>query len=241
MNLDRSTVILTASDVDELLSLEECIAAVDDAFGRWGKGEVPAPAILGVHVPNGGFHIKAASLTRERHYFAAKTNANLPPNPERYDLPAIQGVIVLSDADCGIPLAVMDSIRITMLRTAAATGVAIAHLSRPDSRVVTLVGCGAQAETQLLAVAAVRELERVWVTDLDADRALRFAAEMTATLGLPVEVAPDLKTATLESDICVTCTPSREHGWRFFRRLPRIRQIIRDHRECRPAGHRSTW
>lgn len=210
MDSDRSTLILTASEVDELLGLAECLVAVEEAFASWAKGEVPPPSVLGVHVPEGGFHVKAATLRRGRHYFAAKTNANFPRNGERHGLPSIQGVITLSDADTGVPLAVMDSIRITVLRTAAATGVAVAHLADEAARTATLVGCGAQAETQLLAVAAVRHLERVWVADLDAERARAFATRMGAALGIPVEVAADLPAATLASDIVVTCTPSCE-------------------------------
>ena len=207
--MDRSTVILTSKDVDKLLSVEDCIAAVEEALGMWGRGEVPAPAILGVHVSGGGFHIKAASLSRARSYFAAKTNANFPPNPERFGLPSIQGVIVLFDAERGIPLAVIDSIRITELRTAAGTAVAISQLSRPESKSVTLIGCGAQGRSHVRALAVVRDLERIWVTDVDPAMAQHFAAEMAGELGIPVEVAADLRGAAVNSDIVVTCTPSR--------------------------------
>ena len=190
--------------------MEECIDAVEEAFGLWGRGEVPDPAVLGVHVSGGGFHVKAATLGQARPYFGAKTNANFPLNPERLGLPAIQGVIALFDIECGIPLAVIDSIRITELRTAAATAVAVSHLSRPESTVATLIGCGVQARSHLRALMVVRGLERVWVSDADPARAQRSAGEMTAELAIPIEVANDLREATLKSDICVTCTPSRE-------------------------------
>ena len=206
--MERATLILTAGDVEALLSLEECIAAVEGAFGLLGRGEVAPPEILGVHVAGGGFHIKAASLERERKYFAAKTNANFPPNPERFGLPSIRGVIALFDACCGLPLAIMDSILITELRTAAASAVAVAHLSRPESSVLTIVGCGVQGMSHLRALLLVRDLKRVQVVDLDPARARLFATDMGAELGLKVDVATDLRAATLESDIVVTCTPS---------------------------------
>ena len=207
--MDRSTLVLTAADVDALLTIEDTIEAVEDAFGRWGRGEVSEPAVLGFHLSGGGFHIKAASLRRERHYFAAKTNANFPGNPEEHGLPSIQGVIVLADATDGVPLAVIDSIRITELRTAAATAVAARHLARPEAARLALIGCGAQASSQLRAVAAVRRLTEARVVDRRPDVAERFAAEMAAELGFPVHTAADPASAMAAADICVTCTPSR--------------------------------
>src|SRR5690349_3236420 len=73
-----------------------------------------------LHVSRGGFHIKAGVLSLAINYFAAKVNANFPDNPGRFGLPTIQGMIILSDADNGSPLAILDSADITALRTAAA-------------------------------------------------------------------------------------------------------------------------
>src|SRR5262249_15757558 len=102
----------------------ECISAVEDTFRQHALGKAPAPGILGLHAEYGSFHIKAALLTLGEPYFAAKTNANFPHNGARHGLPTIQGVVVLCEAVTGQPLAVMDSMAITALRTAAATAVA---------------------------------------------------------------------------------------------------------------------
>jgi len=91
--MERGALILTAADVDAVLSPEACIEAVEAAFRRLGLGEVASPGVLGVHVENGGFHIKTATLAGARHYFAAKTNGNFPGNPAAHGLPSIQGVI----------------------------------------------------------------------------------------------------------------------------------------------------
>jgi ornithine cyclodeaminase/alanine dehydrogenase-like protein (mu-crystallin family) len=63
-------------------------------------------------------------------YFAAKINANFPTNPRERGLPTIQGVVALFDAVTGRPLALLDSIAVTTLRTAAATAVAAKYLAR---------------------------------------------------------------------------------------------------------------
>ncbi len=87
-------------------------------------------------------------LDLSRKYFAAKINGNFPDNGARFGLPTIQGVIVLSDAENGMPLAIMDSRDVTSLRTAAATAVAAKYLARADSSTVTVCGCGQQGRVQ---------------------------------------------------------------------------------------------
>lgn len=207
--MSGETVVLTARDVEELLGIGDCISAVEDVFARWARGEVAPPQVLGVHVEAGGFHIKAGTVRRARHYFATKTNGNFPSNPQRHGLPSIQGVVTVCDADVGTPLALMDSAVLTELRTGAATGVAARYLASPDSRTATVIGCGAQAPSQLRALAAVRPLERAWVFDLDRSRAETFAATFGAAPELRVEVGTDLGRALAASEVCVTCTTSR--------------------------------
>ena len=204
-------LLITRGEVASLLGLPECIAAVEDAFRSHAEGRSLAPGVLETLTADGGFHIKSAGLrTTGRAYFAAKVNGNFPRNAERFGLPTIQGVIVLCDADEGRPLAVLDSIEITALRTAAATGVAARHLARPDSRVATVAGCGTQGRVQLRALAAVLPLERVFVFDSDEARAADFAREMARELSAEVETVRDLPTASGASDAVVTCTPSRQ-------------------------------
>lgn len=215
----RQTLILTAVEIERLLDLGSCIAAVEDAFLGHAAGRSIPPGVLGAHVPGGGFHVKAAGLAAPRARFAAKLNANFPGNGVRYGLPTIQGVVVLSDAECGFPLAVMDSATITVLRTAAATALAARHLARADASVATVCGCGAQSAAQLRALAFVRPLRAIHVHDLDAARARSFAERMARELGISVAMAPDLAAATRASDMIVTCTPSR----RYFLSLDMVR------------------
>src|SRR6185295_5915289 len=121
-----------------------------------------------------------------RLYFAVKTNANFSGNPERHGRPAIQGVIVLCDADNGCPLAVMDSMEVTARRTAAATAVAARWLARPGSSTATICGCGSQGREQLRALTRVLPLRRAYACDLDQARAQAFARDLSSELGLEV-------------------------------------------------------
>ena len=202
-------IVLSRRDALDLLTLRECIGAVEGAFRLHAEGRTLGPGVLGVPAAGGGFHIKAAGLVGERSYFAAKTNANFPENPRRFGLPTIQGTIVLADASTGVPLAIIESGSVTALRTGAATGVAAKYLARRDARTATIVGCGVQGELQLATIAAVLPLERAWVLDTDYERAETMASRAAESLGVRVEAGKDLRGALRESDVCVTCTPAR--------------------------------
>lgn len=209
MKLD-GTLLLTRRDIAALLTIEDCMAAVENAFKLYGEGKSEPPGIVGVHARDGGFHIKAGLLELSRSYFAAKVNANFPENAKRFGLPTIQGVVVLCDGENGLPLAVMDSIEITIQRTGAATGVAAKYLARPDSKTVTICGCGNQGRISLRTLTKVLPIEKAWVWDRDPAQAQRFADEHVADLKIDVEVVADLQTAVGQSDVVVTCTPSKQ-------------------------------
>jgi alanine dehydrogenase len=203
-------LLLSSGEVRNLLTLDECIGAVERAFRAHGEQKVVPPAVLSMHVERGGFHVKAGMLTFDRSYFAAKVNGNFPQNSARFALPTIQGVVILFDAGNGTPLAVMDSRDITSLRTAAATAVAARFLARPESRIVTICGCGNQGRVQLRALSSVRPIEVAFAYDEEKERALCFARDMATELGLSIQPVDSLGEAARQSDICVTCTTSRE-------------------------------
>jgi ornithine cyclodeaminase/alanine dehydrogenase-like protein (mu-crystallin family) len=200
-----SVLLLTGSDVARLLPMSACIDAVERAFRALAAGGLPQPGVLATHVEGGGFHVKAAVLDG---CYAAKINANFPANPARAGLPTIQGVVLLSDATDGRPLALMDSIEITARRTAAATALAARHLARTDARVATIVGCGRQAASQIEALMTVRPLARLYAVDSRPEQAERLARDAAARFGIAAVACDDLRAALDDSLICVTCTPS---------------------------------
>lgn len=206
----EGTLILKRSDVAALLGVEECIAAVEQAFRLHAEGKALPPGVLGMHARTGGFHIKAGLLDLNRSYFAAKTNANFPENARRFGLPLIQGVIVVCDAENGYPLAVMDSMEITIIRTGAATAVAAKYLARPDSSVATICGCGNQGRISLRAMTKVLPLKQVYAFDKEPTLADSFASELSKEVGIDIKATNDLGWAARQSDVCVTCTPSKE-------------------------------
>jgi ornithine cyclodeaminase/alanine dehydrogenase len=202
-------LLLTRSEIASLLTLDDYIDIVENAFRRHAAGDSLEPALSHVDADEGEFHIKAGGLRGETPYFALKVNGGFFQNRARYALPNIQGLIVLFRADNGTPVAVMDSIEITIQRTGAATAVAAKYLAKANSHVCVVCGCGNQGRVQIRALARVLPLERVFAWSRDKDRAKEYSSSMSEELGISVIPCADPATALKQSDVLITCTPSR--------------------------------
>ncbi|HEX8923056.1 MAG TPA: ornithine cyclodeaminase family protein, partial [Pyrinomonadaceae bacterium] len=110
----------------------------------------------------------------------------------------------------GYPLALMDSIEITIQRTGAATAVAAKYLARSDSKVATICGCGNQGRISLQALTRIFPIEKVYAYDSDESQAQKFARDMTQELSLEAEAIRELESAIGQSDVCITCTPAKQ-------------------------------
>src|SRR4051812_5340181 len=201
-------VVLSGSELRALMAFGDYVEAVAEGFRMYAEARAASPLPLHIPAEDGGFHVKAATLTLARSYAAIKTNANFPHNRQRAGLPTIQGAILLFDATDGRPLALLDSIEITLKRTAAATALAARYLARPESRVATICGCGDQGRSQFAALRHGLGIERVFAWDADAGAAARYARAMADQHRIKVEPISDLRSASLQSDIIVTCTSS---------------------------------
>ena len=206
----EETLLLRRSDVEGLLSLRDCIGAVENVFRLQGQGKIPIPGILGVKATGGGLHVKAGLLPGDRNYLVAKLNANFPGNNAHFGLPTIQGVIVVFDAQNGVPLAILDSIDITTKRTAAASAVAAKYLARKESSVATICGCGQQGRAQLRAILLLLPLTKVYAFDVNEHAAINFRNDLSPELKIDIELVHDLPGAIQKSDVCITCTTANE-------------------------------
>ena len=135
--------------------------------------------------------------------------------------PTIQGVIVVFDANNGVPLAILDSIDITLKRTAGASAVAAKYLARKDSSVATICGCGQQGRAQLRAALLVLPLTKIYAFDVNERAAMNFRNELSSELKIGIEPVRDLASAIQRSDVCITCTTANE----FFVRKGDVRPV----------------
>lgn len=205
------TLILRRQDIAGLLSFADYVAACRDVFRAHAAGDVIAPALMHLDTDAGEFHVKGGGIRGARTFVAVKVNGGFFQNPARFNMPAIQGSIVLCDGDNGAPIAFMDSIEITVNRTGATTAVAATELARADSRTVTICGCGRQGRIQLIGILhALPAVDKVFAYDVNADAARLFAANMSRELSVDVRAVDAVADGARESDVIVTCTPSRK-------------------------------
>ena len=200
------TLLLSRPDVAGLMGPSDYLEAVERGFRAAAGGTAAAPPPMALPAEGGAFHAKGAGLRLDRLWIALKLNGNFPDNEA--GLPTIQGAILLCDGGNGALLAVMDSIEVTLRRTAAATALAARFLARPESRSVLVCGCGAQGLAQLEALAQVLPLRRCFAWDRDFERA-QGLTRAALRLGLDAEPVADLDAAP-DCDVIVTCTTARE-------------------------------
>jgi len=122
----------------------------------------------------------------------------------------IDECIVVCDGVNGKLLALIDSIEITIIRTGAATAIAAKYLAPQDAKIVTICGCGNQGLISLKALMKVRQLEKVFAFDVDKLQAEKLAQEFADELKVIPITVNALQMALSQSQICITCTPSRE-------------------------------
>ena len=127
-----------------------------------------------------------------------------PKNPTRHGIPTIMATIFQHDIKTGHLLAITDGVFLTALRTGAASAIATRILAHPDASVVGVIGCGAQAVTQLHALSRVMRIEKVLAYDLDPDALASFPARV-AFIGLDV-VPTDVASLEANVDVLVTAT-----------------------------------
>ena len=194
-----------------LLTLPECTDAVEAAFLAHATGRSLAPGLLHIEAIGGEFHVKAGGVMMgQQSYFALKANGGFFGNSASNGLPNILGIIYLADGSNGFPLAIMDSLYITALRTGAATAIAARYLARDDASTATICGAGRQGRVQLRALCNTVALKNAFIWSRNHDHAAAAASELSSELGILVKPAVSLPIALEQSDVVVTCTPSRQ-------------------------------
>ena len=196
-----STLLLSRSDVWNLLQMSPVIEVVEQAFKDWGRGKAQMPAKAYLVVDRGDFRAMPAALPGA----AGMKWVNVHPQNPSLDLPTVMATLIYNDPLTGYPLAVMDAAEITAYRTGATAAIASKYLAREDSCTLGIIGAGHQAHTQLLAHAKLFELRLIRVFDCS-----KAAVEKLINSFPEYPVRGCSLEETAASDIVCTVTPVRE-------------------------------
>jgi ornithine cyclodeaminase len=205
----RKLILINKAALDELVSLQDAIAIVDAAMRDYSAGQVGSPqrTVLNVNAETrmglmpgtmpglGRFGVKVVSLSSQA------------PN---YGLYSHQGMMLLFDDATGQPLCMIECHALTRLRTAAASAVATRALSRPDSKILTIIGSGDLAGPHIDAISAVRPIEQVIVWGRHPGKVEAFVQSLPKVLNQSVNIVKDIRQAVGLADIICTVTSSPE-------------------------------
>ena len=199
------TLLLTEDQVEGLLDMPATLEAVEGVLRQQAEGRATNRARRRVALPKSGLNVMFAGAPDIdalglKVYTVARGGARF--------------YTMLFDSEDGGLLSVLQSDRMGQMRTGAASGVATKHLAREGAKTLGVYGAGWQAESQLEAIAAVRDLDRVIVYSRSEESRKAFAEKMGERLGMEIETTHAAEEPAAQ-DIVVTVTSSGEpvlHG-----------------------------
>ena len=205
---ENQLLYLSKADVEAIgVTMTDIIESLAVAFREKGEGRTEMPPKPGVH-PGGGdnfIHAMPACIP-DLKSAGIKWVAGFPQNPQS-GLPYISGLLIFNDVDTGLPLAVMDCIWITAMRTGAATALSASYLARPESSVVGVLGCGVQGRSNVEALNVLFPLKTVRAYDVSAETVKKYAEDICSRFDLEVVAAATPRDAVSGCDIVVTAGP----------------------------------
>ena len=199
-------LFLSEDDVKQVLTMPDAVRILEEMFRQDGLGGAINNPRQRVRTPSAMMHLLAGALPYlgvmgYKAYTTSKEGAKFR--------------VFLHDVETGKLLAIIDANHLGMMRTGAATGVATKYMARGDASTVGIFGSGFQARGQLLGVAAVRELKRVFVYGRSVEKRKDFSRQMEETLGVPVSPVENAREAVAGVDCVITSTTAFEpvlHG-----------------------------
>lgn len=199
---------LSREDVEKAgPTMSGVLSAMETAFHEKGEGRVEMPPKLGIHPGESDNFIHAMPASVPALDSAGiKWISGFPEN-QRRNLPYINGLLILNSTETGLPLAVMDAVWLTGMRTGAATALSARHLARPDASVLGMLGCGVQGRTNLTALNVIFPLREIRAYDVDKEAAARYVKDAADTHGLKTIAVESPREAVTGCDMVVTAGP----------------------------------
>jgi ornithine cyclodeaminase/alanine dehydrogenase-like protein (mu-crystallin family) len=212
------TLILSNDDVEKLLTMPDCIAALEEAYVEMAEGRgisrqrsdciTPTTynddAIYGLKSMDG--------VVPKLGVGAIRINSDIVTNPlvgntrRRVKIPAAPndryvGLVLLFSTHNGEPLAIFPDGVLQRMRVGATNGLGVKYMARQNAETLAILGSGWQAETQLTAACSVRDIKSIRCYSPNTENREAFSARMSETLGILVTPAAQPEDADVRADI----------------------------------------
>jgi ornithine cyclodeaminase/alanine dehydrogenase-like protein (mu-crystallin family) len=237
MPVPTEILYLTESDVQKCLTVAEAVELAEKGIKADATGRVNGDKFY-MNVGKNAFVKPFSGYIDGEEYTFIKTFSYFPDNPEKFDRPTTSSMVILLDAETGLPACLMEASWVTGLKTAASTTVTTTYLARPESETITIFGAGTLGRLHLLAVAERFNLKQAYLVDILPDVAAKCAAELEPILGIPVAAVSleDRESVVRLSDILFTVTTGNqalfEYAWlkpgTFIARLGSYQEVEHD-------------
>ncbi len=205
-----SLLILNRQEVRELLPMRSCMDTLAGAFRTYSNGESVQPLRTMMRVPPGEDILASMPGYDGASQALAIKLITVFHGASEAGFDSHQGFVVLFSAEHGNPLAIMDAIEITAIRTAAASGVATELLARKDSSKFAILGAGVQARTHFDAMIEARSFESASIWNRSRDGANILAKELAPNKNVELTVAETPEDAVANADVICTVTATVE-------------------------------
>lgn len=199
--------LLSTADIKRLISMEEAITAVEQAFASYSDGTSHVPQRYVSGIPGIGMDLFFKPAYNEKLGKIAVKILTQKKVGSKKGIPSILGVVLLIDTETGAILSMIDGTYLTALRTGAASGIATRLLAKKNAETVAIFGCGAQGKTQLEAICSVRPIKHALLYDLNADSARKLKVSVEEELNISVDVEHHVQKLQ-QADIICTATNS---------------------------------
>ncbi|HEV8210392.1 MAG TPA: ornithine cyclodeaminase family protein [Vicinamibacterales bacterium] len=202
------TLLLNKQEVGRLISIQEVIGTVEEAFKAFNSGQVIQPAYTCIHLPppRGEIDFKVGYSGVVEIISMKASSGGFPNNPTEHDVPSGMGTILLFDARTCALICAMDGSLITGLRTGAAGAVSVKALARRNAKTITSIGTGNQARMQIRAIREVMTIATIHAWDHNPRALAQYQADIQREFGIPVVMARSKRDAVEQADILVTTT-----------------------------------
>jgi ornithine cyclodeaminase/alanine dehydrogenase-like protein (mu-crystallin family) len=237
MPVPEAILYLSESDVQQTMTVAEAVDLADKGIQADAAGRVVGDKFY-MSVGEAGFIKPFSGYMAGEDLAFVKTFSFFPSNPARFDCPATSSMVLLFNAETGLPVCLMEAGWVTGLKTGASTAVTAAYLARSGAATATIFGAGSLGRMHLRALSHRFQLQQAYVVDILPQVAKAYAAELGPELGLPVEPVPlaERERAVREADVVITVTtgdqPLVERAWlrpgAFVARLGSYQEVALD-------------